>query len=224
MKRRILLVDDHTLFMEGLKYLLETYGIQVVGEARNGLEAMEKMEQLQPQLVLMDIKMPVRDGLETLREMKSLFPNVPVVMLTTSEEAGDLERAVAFGADGYLLKDTAGTALIDYLEKVMSPAPEPAPASALATPTPVGVMGAEKEVPRNRKSGTMESRRLSRQQLEILMLVAEGNTYQQTGRLLGVSGRTVKYHMERIMEKLNLQNRSQVIAYAVKNRLIKESS
>lgn len=220
MKRRILLVDDHTLFMEGLKYLLETYGIQVVGEARNGLEAMEKMEQLQPQLVLMDIKMPVRDGLETLREMKSLFPNVAVVMLTTSEEAGDLERAVAFGADGYLLKDTAGTALIDYLEKVMSPAP----ASALATPTPVGVMGAEKEVQRNRKSGTMESRRLSRQQLEILMLVAEGNTYQQTGRLLGVSGRTVKYHMERIMEKLNLQNRSQVIAYAVKNRLIKERS
>ncbi|SMP62780.1 response regulator transcription factor [Anoxynatronum buryatiense] len=224
MQRRVLLVDDHTLFMEGLKYLLETYDIQVAGEARNGIEAMEKMVQLQPDLVLMDIKMPVRGGLETLREMKTLFPQVPVVMLTTSEDAPDISRAMAYGASGYLLKDTAGTDLIDFLNELEG-CKGNAPGDMVVRSGDISDKMASLEMESEatgKKAALAVHRRLSRQQREILTLVAEGNTYQQTGRLLGVSGRTVKYHMERIMIKLNLKNRTQVIAYAVENQLIKK--
>jgi len=208
---KLLLVDDHQLFMEGLQYLLETYGVEVVGTAEDGREAFEKARVLKPDTILMDIKMPGLSGLDALKLIKAEMPDIKVVMLTTSEEDDDLFYAVKCGASGYLLKNTNAKELVGILSDIEK---------GEATFSPELAAKLLKEF-RSRDTGkTIQNEELTKRQLEVLELVSKGIIYKEVGEKLGLSERTVKYHMGKILEELHLENRAQVIAYAARIGLV----
>lgn len=204
---RLMLVDDHLIFLEGLQYLLGTYGIEIAGTAGNGREALEKARALKPDIILMDIKMPGLSGLDALKLIKAEMPDIKVVMLTTSEEDEDLFNAVKCGASGYLLKNTNAKELVGILSDIEK---------GEASFHPELAAKLLKEF-RSRDTGkTMQNEELTMRQLEVLELVAKGIIYKEVGEKLGLSERTVKYHMGKILEQLHLANRAQVIAYAAR--------
>lgn len=219
---KLMLVDDHPLFLEGLQYLLETYGIEVAGVAHNGREALKKARLLNPDIILMDIKMPECSGMDALKLIKAEMPDIKIVMLTTSEEDEDLFDAVKLGASGYLIKNTNAKALVDMLcdlEKGETPL-SPGLAARLL-----------EEFSRSRANEHKSSQHLvedniegslTDRQLEVLKMVAKGITYKEAGEALGLAERTVKYHMERIIERLHYENRAQVIAYAARMGLVED--
>lgn len=214
MRMKLMLVDDHPLFMEGLQYLLETHGIEVSGTAKNGREALEKARILKPDIILMDIKMPGFSGLDALKLLKAEMPDIKVVMLTTSEEDEDLFNAVKCGASGYLLKNTNAKELVGILSDIEE---------GEASFPPELAAKLLKEF-KSRDTGiAMQNAELTKRQLEVLELVAKGIIYKEVGEKLGLSERTVKYHMGKILELLHLENRAQVIAYAARIGLVDEN-
>lgn len=222
MQIKIMLVDDHSLFMEGLQYLLETHGIEVAGTAKNGSEALVKARALKPDVILMDIKMPGYSGLDTLKLIKAEMPDIKVVMLTTSEEDDDLFNAVKWGASGYLLKNINAGALMDMLSDIEKGEASFSPdlAAKLLKEFRSNESGkASQNAPEDTKDG-----KLTKRQLEVLEMVAKGTTYKDVGEKLGLTERTVKYHMGRILELLHLENRSQVITYAARMGLVENKS
>lgn len=217
---KLMLVDDHLLFLEGLQYLLETNGIEVAGIAHNGREALVKARILKPDIILMDIKMPECSGIDALRLIKAEMSNVKIVMLTTSDVDEDLFDAIKYGASGYLLKNTDAAELINMLndlEKDEVPL-SPGLASRLLKEFRRRDTYESKHLQHN-TVGTKEGQ-LTERQLEVLEMVAKGITYKEAGEALGLTERTVKYHMGRIIETLHLENRTQVIAYAAHTGLI----
>jgi two-component system NarL family response regulator len=219
---KIMLADDHPLFLEGLHYLLEIYGIEVAGVARNGKEALVQARILKPDIILMDIKMPERNGLDALKQIKSEMPEIKVVMLTTSEEDEDLFDAVKYGASGYLLKSTNAKELVDMLSDLEKDEIPLSP--GLAARLLKEFNGSEIYEHKLQQLGIEESKieSLSERQLEVLEMVARGKTYKEAGEALGLTERTLKYHMGRIIELLHLENRAQVIGYAARMGLIKD--
>lgn len=216
---KLMLVDDHPLFIEGLQYLLGTYGIEVSGVANNGSKALELARTLKPDIILMDVKMPYCSGIEALKLIKAEMPEIKIVMLTTSEEDDDLFDAVRCGASGYLLKSTNAKELVGMLKDIEKGEIPLSPGLAIRL---------IKEF--RRSSGTEEEHsiveekkriELSDRQLEILELIASGMTYKQAGDALGITERTLKYHMGRIIDLLHLENRTQAIVYATSMGLIK---
>ncbi len=212
----VLLADDHRLLIEGLSNLLAAHGIEVVGTASDGLEAVAMAQQLNPDLILMDIRMPRCNGLEATRRIKARQPEIKVVMLTTSAEDQDLFDSVKSGACGYLLKSMSGEDFVEALRGVETDVPPFSPGLAsrllsefarLSQPAPAG--------PAAQAEG-LETERLTGRQTQVLRLVAEGLTYKEVGERLALSERTVRFHMAEIMARLHLQNRSQVLAYAGK--------
>jgi len=211
---KLLLVDDHPLFLEGLQYLLGTYGIGVAGFAANGNEAIEQARTLKPDIILMDIKMPECSGLEALKRIKAEMADIKIVMLTTSDDDEDLFEAIKYGASGYLLKSTNARELVDMLsdlEKGEVPLSPDLSARILK----------EFGNSRGNSRGGCENFVLSERQQEVLEMVAKGITYKEVGEALRLTERTVKYHMGRIIELLHLENRAQVIAYATRIGFIK---
>lgn len=210
---KVMLVDDHSLFLEGLQYLLETYGIEVSGKAKDGNEAIAMAHLLKPDIILMDIRMPECDGLDAVRHIKEELPNIKIIMLTTSEEDDDLFNAIRYGASGYLLKDTDAKKLVECLKEVQRG--EMPLSQGLATKL---VM----EFKRGNKGDdiTQEKTDLTERHLEILELIARGLTYKEVGECLGITERTVKYHISRLLDILHLEKKSQAISYAVKKGLI----
>jgi DNA-binding NarL/FixJ family response regulator len=211
---RILLVDDHLLFRKGLVRLLGAQpDFDVVGEAQDGLEAIEKTRQLRPDVVLMDIRMPNCDGLEATRRIKAQMPGVQVVMLTVSDNEQDLARAVKYGADGYLLKDLQPEELFEQLRRV----------GQGEAPLSRGMTGKLFNQLSRRSRPVAESKAsavLSERECEVLALVVEGFTNHQIGNELGIARNTVKNHLRSIYAKLNVNNRTQAAAYAVGHGLV----
>jgi DNA-binding NarL/FixJ family response regulator len=211
---RILLVDDHLLFRKGLIRLLDAQpDFDVVGEARDGLEAIEKTRQLRPDVVLMDIRMPNCDGLEATRRIKAQMPDVQVVMLTVSDNEQDLAAAVKYGADGYLLKDLQPEELFEQLRRV----------GQGEAPLSRGMTGKLFNQLSRRSRPVAESKAsavLSERECEVLALVVEGFTNHQIGDELGIARNTVKNHLRSIYAKLNVNNRTQAAAYAVGHGLV----
>lgn len=204
---RIMLVDDHPLFLEGLQNLMQTQDIQVVGTARDGMEAVQKAETLQPDIILMDVVMPRCNGLTATRLVKAKFPDIKIVMLTSSESDQDLFEAVKSGACGYLLKNLNATELFNMLKSLQQG----------ETPWSPGLAERILKEFENQEitdSDPGENSQLTERQMEVLKLVAQGMVYKEIGDRLGLSERTIKYHMAKIMEKLHLENRTQVIALA----------
>lgn len=212
---RVLLADDHLLIVEGLTNLLVANGIDVVGTAADGRQAVVQAQALSPDLILMDLRMPVCDGLTATRLIKAQWPEIKVVILTTSAEDQDLFDAVKSGACGYLHKSISGDAFVEALRGLDEGVPPFSPGLAnkllgefvrLSVGTPVDPISEVQE----------PSTALTERQREVLQLVAFGMTYKEVGRELALSERTVRYHMAEIMDRLHLEHRSQVIAYAGK--------
>ncbi|MBP5972307.1 response regulator transcription factor [Brasilonema sp. CT11] len=205
---RILLVDDQLLIRQGLKSLLESNcDMQVVGEAENGQRAIEQISTLQPDIVLMDIRMPVMDGVAATGAIAQQYPDTKVLVLTTFDDDGYVSQAMRVGAKGYLLKDTEPDELAlairavykghtqlgpGLFEKALTPAPVPAP-SVLQPP---------------------ELAQLTRRELDVLRLMASGSNNREIAQSLFLSENTVKNYVTNILSRLNLRDRTQAALLA----------
>jgi DNA-binding NarL/FixJ family response regulator len=207
---KVLLADDHPLFLDGLRNLLSAHGITVAGIAHDGLEALEQARALNPDVVLMDIHMPRLNGLAALRMIKAERPETRIVMLTMSAEDDELFEAIASGASGYLLKTQDTEEVFTLLKDVArgEVALSPGLASRVlnefrrrATLPP----GVEEKRP---------AASLSLRETQVLTLVAQGLIYKEVGAKLNLSERTIKYHMGEIVGRLHLDSRAQAIQYA----------
>lgn len=214
---RVLLADDHPLFLDGLKNLLSARGVQVVGTAREGLEALEKARSLRPEVILMDIQMPTCDGLTATRLIKAELPETKIVMLTMSSDDDDLCEAIKSGACGYLLKtqDTDG-----FFARLMEVERGEAPLSPGLAARILQQFGRQASAIQATKEGE-QSEFLSPRELEVLTLVAQGLTYKEVGAKLCLTERTIKYHMGETIARLHLENRAQVIEYARRMGLVR---
>lgn len=211
---RILLVDDHDLFRKGIARLIDSQpDFQVVGEGRDGREALEQARRLQPEVILMDIEMPNWNGTEATRRIKTEMPQVHVVMLTVSDDDQDLFAAIRAGASGYLLKSVKPEELFRRLRGV--PRGEAAISPLLATKIlrEFARLDQTKRVP-----GAVEG--LSPRETEVLALVTEGLINREIGEHLHIAENTVKNHLRNILDKLHLNNRAQAAAFAVRHGLV----
>jgi len=213
---RVLLVDDHTLFRKGLASLLATQAdIEVVGEAANGNEALQKARELMPDLILMDIWMPECDGLEATRRIKEEMPYVKIVMLTVSDDDRSLFEAIKCGARGYLLKNLEPQELFNLLRGVFrGEAP-------ISRPLASRILDEFARYARGKNRDSNAGPGLTQREKEVLRLLAEGASNKEIAAALCITENTVKNHLRNIMEKLHLQNRVQVAVYAVKEGLVK---
>jgi len=219
---RVLLVDDNRLMLEGLKNLLDAHGIEVLDSASNGREGEAMAQALHPDLILMDIRMPICDGLEATRSSKARQPEIKIVKLTTSMEDEDLFEAIKSGACGYLIKNMSGEAFIEALRGLEQGTPPFSPGLAAALLEEFARLASgTKGRGEAEKGGQGEAEKggLTERQTEVLRLVAAGLGYKEVGQRLALSERTVRYHMAEIMDRLHLENRAQVIAYAGKRDL-----
>jgi len=230
---RVLLVDDHPLFLEGLRNLLLSEGIEVMGMAHDGLEALAQARRLHPDVILMDINMPGCDGVCATRLIKAEMPECKIVMLTVSEDDQDLFEAVKSGASGYLIKRLEAAEFFRYLAELQAGHPPFSPGLAEkilqefthqevkpeAQPAPPDPVTAQADQARADES---QDAALSPRQLQILALVAQGQTYHQVAGTIGIAERTVKYHMAETLERLHLHNRAQVMAYAARMGLARD--
>lgn len=201
---RILVVDDHSLFRDGVISLLEAGGHTVVGQAGDGLTAVESIRSLRPDLVLMDISMPRMDGIEALRQIKASSPDVKVIMLTVSEDEANLVQAIRAGADGYLLKHLNAK---DFLEMV----------NGLERGEAAITRSLTMRLLKHMTTPEPASQRilLSERELEILQLVATGKSNHAISEQLLISENTVKYHLKNILHKLGVSNRTEAVAMAM---------
>ncbi|MFC1978098.1 response regulator [Chloroflexota bacterium] len=214
---KVLVVDDHTLFRRGIAAVLaHQEGLEVVGEAADGLEAIEKAREIAPDVILMDLNMPRCSGLDAIQALQAEMPQINILVLTVSEMETDLFAAVKFGATGYLLKKAEPEELISAIlhiaqgEVIVSPLM----ATKLLTEFKDLTAGAERE------SVEKADADLSPREGEVLQLVAQGATNKEIADSLFISENTVKTHLKNIMEKLHLANRSQAAAYAIKRGLV----
>lgn len=206
---RILVVDDHSLFRDGIISLLEAGGHKIVGQAHNGSEAVEQALSLQPDLVLMDIHMPVMSGLDALKSIKAAQPNIKVVMLTVSEEDKDLLEAIRSGANGYLLKHIDSNEFFKLLENLERGDAAILPSIATRLFKFVSQSGENPE-----KSP------LSEREAEVLRLVGAGKSNREIANELSISENTIKFHIKNILQKLSAANRIEAVTYAIQHGLI----
>jgi len=217
---KILVVDDHRLFLEGLSSLLQAGGYEVVGAAHDGLEALALARELHPDVILMDISMPNLDGINATRLIKTELPEIQVIVLTTSVDDADLFEALKSGAGGYLLKNLKPDELFDYLAGLSR---GEAPLSRQLSARLLREFA--------RQAGELERQavpsatvNLTARQRQILDLAAQGMMYKEIGAVLGLSEHTVKYHMGEILQRLHLRNREQVVAYALRTGLVQKKA
>ncbi len=210
---KILLVDDHALFRESLQNLLTLHDYQVVGMAGDGLEALEFARRLHPDLILMDIEMPGCDGLTATRLIKAEMPDIKIVMLTVAQQDDELFESLKSGASGYLLKSSRASQLLGSLGQIAEGQAPLSPGLAERILEEFVRMGRQLET----KPDQVEERaNLTARQREILTLISQGMTYEEIGKTLDLAERTIRYHMAEILQRLHLENRSQVIAYAAR--------
>lgn len=211
-KTRVMIADDHSLIREGLRQLLEFDGsIEVVGEVSNGVECLEKLDYYNPEVLLLDINMPEKNGIEVLRQMKTENSLVKVLILTVHNELEYLMEAVDIGVDGYILKDSESAelkkaikALVDG-ENYIQPSLIPALNNQLV----------------NRDIEKDKINLLTGRELEVLTQVANGMFNKEIATNLNISERTVKNHISNIFKKIDVSDRTQAAVFAIKNNIIK---
>jgi DNA-binding NarL/FixJ family response regulator/signal transduction histidine kinase len=226
--RRVLLVDDHPLFLEGMVNLMAGRGLTVVGTANDGLEAQAKARELRPEVILMDIEMPRCGGLEATRRIKAEMPDVKIVMLTVSGEERHLFEALQSGASGYLLKSLDAAELTALLEELLRGEVSISPSLAVRMMDAFNRHKAPQAQPpalRNEQDlkaieiPAAAPAELTERQMEILRLVSQGNTYKEVAVQLEVAEVTVKYHMGEILTRLQLNNKRAAVQYFQDKRL-----
>ncbi len=211
---KLLLVDDHSLFLQSLQVLLSTQGYEVVGTAGNGVEALKQARLLSPDLVLMDIEMPGCDGLAATRLIKAEMPHIKIVMLTISSTDENLFEAIRSGASGYLLKSQSADRFLEMVAQIERGGAALPPDMAARLLEEFARQAQHVEQPVQEAPADLSAR-----QLEILTMIAQGQTYAQAAEALHLSEATIRYHMGQILERLHLSNRAQVIAYAARHGL-----
>jgi DNA-binding NarL/FixJ family response regulator len=211
---RILLVDDHDLFRTGLRNLLEEEGgVQILGEATNGSEAVRLVRELAPDVVVMDLNMPSMSGVEATRHITALSPLTKVIVLTISEEDADVLDAIVAGACGYLLKDSS---ISDVIAGIHAAAVN----QSLISPTIASkVLQRLRATTEDTEMADAIRTELSDRELEVLKLIANGKDNAQIAAELVISPKTVKNHISNILMKLQIQNRIQAAVYAVRSGL-----
>ena len=213
---KIMLVDDHVLFRKGLASLLASRGMEVVGEASNGVEALEAARELRPDLILMDVRMPVLDGLGATRLIREELPGSRIVMLTVSDDDHDLFEAIKSGAQGYLLKNMEPDDLFEMLEGTFR---GEAPISRSLASRILAEFA--NQAHRDPGPAPLHST-LTARETEVLQLVASGTSNRDIANSLCISENTVKNHLRNILEKLHLENRVQAVSYALRQGLIQD--
>lgn len=212
---RVLLVDDHVLFRKGVDAVLTTRPeIEVVGEAGDGLQAIELARETMPDVILMDISMPNCDGLEATRRIKSEMPHIKIVMLTVSDDDKDLFQAIKYGAQGYLVKDLKAHLLFDVLDALARG--DTLLSSAMATK----ILQEFQEPVQSPAEMAEPVDALTAREIEVLQLIVEGRSNKEIAEALVISESTVKNHLRNILEKLHLRNRIQAAVYAVRQGLV----
>jgi len=213
---RVLVVDDHVLYRRGLELVLgQEADIDIVGEAGDGHEAIRRTEELLPDVVLMDVRMPRRSGIEACTAIKELVPSTKIVMLTISDEESDLYEAVRAGANGYLLKDVPGEQIADGIRAVSTGQSLISPSMASKLLSEFALM-----IKRHEERPAMPVPRLTERELEVLKLVARGMANRDIAKALFISENTVKNHVRNILEKLQLHSRMEAAMYAVREKLL----
>jgi DNA-binding NarL/FixJ family response regulator len=210
---RVLIVDDHALFRESLRSLLSSRGIEVVGEAANGREAVEKAHQLEPDVVLMDLAMPEMNGLDATRILVAELPSAKVVVLSSSSADADLFEAIKSGAQGYLLKDLHSDEFLALLEGVGrgEPALQPGLTQKLLN---------EFAQPDSRERDSADRVALTDRELDVLRLLVCGVIgNRELAQTLCLAENTVKFHLRNIFKKLEVSSRAEAVAYAIRHGL-----
>lgn len=205
----IMIVDDHVLFLEGLKYMLEINHLNIVGVFSDGMTAVKQIKEANPDVVLMDIFMNKMDGLETLKQMKKVKPDIKVVMLTTSEDEKNIYQSIKRGASAYCLKSASSNEIIQMINHVVKN-------SEFITNDTTQKIYLDYLRGDNSRLAKKYENKLSQQQIEILKLIVKGFNYNQIGEQLTITEATVKYHVARCIDLLQVENRAQAISYAVK--------
>jgi len=209
-KRRILLVDDHQLIIDGLRgFIEELDSVVVIGEANNGQDAITYTGVLSPDLILMDIDMPILSGIQATQEIKKNHPNVKIIIISMHNEKGLIKKLISFGADGYLLKNSPKKEVIEAVQMVLN--------GGKYFSTDVLLSLEKKKVVFDNSN---EMTQLTDREIEIIRLVADGLTNKEIGEQLFISHRTVDTHRTNLMKKLNVTNVAGLIRFAFKNKII----
>ena len=212
MSIKVMLADDHILMREGIRQLLEFDGtIEVVDEASDGIECLEKITQSKPDILLLDINMPKKNGIDVLEEIKKKNIKVKVLILTVHNEVEYLLRAVDIGADGYILKDSESVELKKAINTIMS-------GETYIQPNLIPALN-NKLVSRDNDKDKIDA--LTKRELEVLVCVANGMFNRDIAEKLDISERTVKNHITSIFKKIKVVDRTQAAVFAIKNDIIK---
>lgn len=212
MSVKVMLADDHVLMREGIRQLLEFDGsIEVVAEANDGEECMEKLLEIKPEILLLDINMSKKNGIEVLKEIKSKNIDVKILILTVHESIEYLLKAVELGADGYIMKDSESAELKKAISVIMN-------GESYIQPNLIPALN-NRLVARDMDKDKIES--LTSRELEVLIQVANGMFNKEIATSLNISERTVKNHISNIFKKIGVFDRTQAAVFAIKNDLIK---
>lgn len=212
MSVRVMLADDHILMREGIRQLLEFDGsIEVVEEANDGDECLEKLKRSKPDVLLLDINMPKKNGIQVLEEIKKNKINVKVLILTVHNEVEYLLKAVDIGVDGYIMKDSESAELKKAINAVMN-------GESYIQPKLIPALN-NRLVARDVDKEKLES--LTKREIDVLILVANGMFNKEIAIKLNISERTVKNHISNIFKKLDVSDRTQAAVFAIKNDIVK---
>jgi DNA-binding NarL/FixJ family response regulator len=211
---RVLLVDDHAMLRDGLRALLKTHkDIDVAGEADNGLTAIDLVRELLPDIVVMDVAMPNMNGLEATRRIKKLHPSCRILVLTQYDHREYILPILEAGADGYILKKSAGEQLVAAIRAVCAGKSILDP--VVARTVIEAYVGRKSLADEDNEAGPLTNR-----EREVLILIAEGYTNREIAQMLHISPKTVDVHRTNIMQKLGLHNRTELIKYAIRKGLV----
>lgn len=212
MSIKVMLADDHVLMREGIKQLLEFDGsIEVIAEASDGVECLEKLKNINPDILLLDINMPNKNGIEVLEELKKNKNSVKVLILTVHSEVEYLVKAIDIGANGYILKDSGSIELKNAINAIISD-------DSYIQPSLLPALNS-RLINRDMDKEKLDS--LTKRELEILKQVAEGMFNKEIANNLSISERTVKNHISNIFKKIDVSDRTQAAVFAIKNNIVK---
>jgi two-component system response regulator NreC len=223
---KLMLVDDHDVVRTGLRSFLETQpGMKVIAEAKNGHQALEKAQETQPDIVLMDISMPDMDGMEATLQLKKMYPDCQVLVLTVHADKQYFMKMLSVGASGYVTKQAAADELVAAIQAVAAGHIylQPALARWLLEDYQRLAKGAPPTSPEEvaeKSKETVDLDILSQRERQVLELVGEGFNNHDIGKKLGLSPKTIARHRERIMKKLNMHSRTELVKFAIKTGLI----
>jgi DNA-binding NarL/FixJ family response regulator len=205
---RVILADDHTLLLEAFSKLLAEE-CDVVGTVSNGRALLEAAERLRPDVAVVDISMPLLNGIDAARQLKRLLPEIRIVFLTMNEDPDLAAEAFRAGASGYLLKRSAASELLTAIREMMK-------RRSYVTPLVTeGLMGSMMQEREEKKTDELTPR-----QCEVIQLVAEGRSMKEIGAILNITPRTVAFHKYQIMEQLRIKTTAELIRYAIKHRIV----